>query len=169
MTTQRADEHTRQCSALTKAGNPCPSYALRESDPPLCWIHSKSVEERKRVSRELRAARESQDLQDALADAEVDRRRLEAQARAEAQSDETSVYTSPLPEVFDYEADIERRLEELRDKLSAERDEAGDEEWFAGRVSVHDVPGLTGGTDALTAQRIFENRMRVQRANRGVL
>jgi hypothetical protein len=35
-----ADRHTRRCEAVTKKGAQCQAYAVRDSDPPRCLVHS---------------------------------------------------------------------------------------------------------------------------------
>ena len=46
MHNQFSDAHTRKCSALNARGEPCGSYALRDSGPPLCTYHAMSEAER---------------------------------------------------------------------------------------------------------------------------
>jgi len=45
MPNQRADIHSRRCSAFTAAGNACSSWAERGSNPPRCHTHGMSEEE----------------------------------------------------------------------------------------------------------------------------
>jgi len=112
-------------------------------------------------------------LHESIAEAESERRRLEAQHAAEQDDEETPKHTLPLPKFGDSDY-LDLHLEELRDQLSEEREarearEARDDAWLSGELSVQPVPELTGGTAALSAQQVFANRMRVQRATRGML
>lgn len=53
---KQADEYTAPCSALTKAGLPCPKPAQRDGSG-LCWIHACTPAERKRHAATMHAAR----------------------------------------------------------------------------------------------------------------
>lgn len=54
---KKADAYTRKCGAVTKAGTPCRSFALRDSDPPRCLTHSLTDAERR--ERAQKGARKS--------------------------------------------------------------------------------------------------------------
>lgn len=81
-----------------------------------------SSAERKQHSRDMRAAKKAHELQTALAEAEAERRGLNARAAQERPDDPRGVHTQ-LPEVVDLDAYWNDQLDELREKLEREREE----------------------------------------------
>lgn len=120
--TRAADAITQHCTAQTAKGKPCQGYALRDGSG-LCRSHSMSPAERKQLSRDMRAAKRANELQDALAEAEAERRRLEARAAQEQAEDPRDVYTQSLPGVVDLDAYWNDQLDKLREKSEHEREE----------------------------------------------